>query len=656
MGDVLVAAGAGLAVLVELLEALAILLAVGSTRSWRDAWLGAAAAVLACAGVAVIAGPVVIEQLGLRTLRLVIGAALLWFGGNWLRKNVLRLAGRKKRSSSAEEFVEVAEEVQGATDWVAFVVAFKGVFLEGVEIVLIVTVLAGRPSGSGPAIAGAIAAGVLVTILGLALRKPLARIPETELKFVVGLMLTTFGIFFVGEGLGLHWPGGDAALLYILATVLAASLGGVRALAVAALLLAGCGSAAPVPPKVVTIVQDDAELLHRPPAQIARTLDALRTLGTDWVRVTAGWDAVEPRRGSFNWSPLDRLHREATDRGLALNIDIAFNRPAWARWTDYAAFAEQVARRYPDAAAFTVWNEPNLGVFLRPQWRPDGSPLSPDVYRRMLYSAVPRIRDAAPDAKVLIGATSSTGETHGTGDTRMAPLTFLRALTCVEPADTPACRGYKPLPGDGWSHHPYSQEFAPWQHDPKPGTARMADLGRLIGELHAERDRFQGPMPVYLTEYAYQTNPPDPTWHVTPDEQARYLGEDEEIARSHPEVRSVAQFLVRDLPPSPGKTPAERWGDYQSGLLFADGRPKPALYAFGLPLTVHRAGPGRVTLWGLDRRGPGHVTVQAGGRTVADLHTRADGTFTTTVAADPGATFVLIAGRRNGAPVYGARR
>lgn len=232
MADVLVAVGAGLAVLVELLEALAILLAVGTSRSWRDAWLGAGVAVVACGAIAVVLGPVLLERLGLTTLRLVIGAGLLWFGANWLRKNILRLAGRKARSSSQAEYEEVREDLsqRPSTDWVAFTVAFKGVFLEGLEIVLIVTVLAGRPSGPGPAVAGAVGAAILVVLFGAALRRPLARVPETELKFTVGLLLTTFGIFFVGEGLGLHWPAGELALLYLLSVVAGGALVAVRLL------------------------------------------------------------------------------------------------------------------------------------------------------------------------------------------------------------------------------------------------------------------------------------------------------------------------------------------------------------------------------------------------------------------------------------------
>jgi uncharacterized membrane protein len=647
---VLVAIGSGLAVLVELLEALAILLAVGTSRSWRDAWLGAAAATAACAAVAVVLGPVLIERLGLTALRLVIGAALLWFGLNWLRKNTLRLAGRKKRSSSAAEFEEVRAEVTGATDWVAFAVAFKGVFLEGLEIVLIVSVLAGRPSGSGPAIAGAIGAAVLVVVAGAALRRPLARVPETELKFAVGVLLTTFGLFFVGEGLGVEWPGGDLALLYLLLAVLAAASAAVRALALAVLvLLAGCGEKRePKPPpaaRVVSVMQDDAELLHRSPEQIAATLDDMKGLGVDWVRVTAGWDVVEPARGTFAWDALDRVAALARERGLELNVDIAFFKPGWAQWRDYADFAKAVARRYPQAAAFTVWNEPNLAVFMSPQWRADGSPLAPDIYRRMLRSAVPAIRGAAPGAKVLIGATSSLGETSGTGDTRTAPLTFLRAL----------CGKGAPLPGDGWSHHPYAGGLLPWQHDPLPATVRIGDLDRLAAALRELRGCFEeGPLPIYLTEYGDQTNPPDPTWDITPDEQARRLAEAEEIARAQPTVRSTAQFLMRDLPERPGDDVRTRWRDYQSGLRFAGGRAKPAHAAYALPLTAHRTASG-VRFWGLLRAGGEAARILADGRPIAEVEPGPDGTFTATVETDPDATFVLEADGHRGAPLHGAR-
>jgi uncharacterized membrane protein len=230
MTFVLVALGAGVAVGVELLEALAIVLAVGVSRRWPDALIGAAAAVVVCAVVAGVVGPVVLESVPVDALRVTIGVLLLLYGLEWLRKGTLRLAGRRSRSSSHAEYVETQEELHdaplpppGRADWAGRLVAFKGVLLEGVEVVLIVSALAARPSGPAPALVGAAVATVAVLGAGLGLRRPLARIPETELKWGVGVLLSAFGTFFAAEGLGVHWPGGDVALLYVAAILAAAS-------------------------------------------------------------------------------------------------------------------------------------------------------------------------------------------------------------------------------------------------------------------------------------------------------------------------------------------------------------------------------------------------------------------------------------------------
>jgi uncharacterized membrane protein len=205
-------------------------LAVGITRRFRDSLIGAAGAVLVLALIALVLGPVLISRVPLDPLRVLIGGFLLLFGLEWLRKGVLRLAHLRSPSSSFKEFVEEQEELEGMElpppgqpDWAGRTIAFKGVFLEGVEVILIVTALAARPGGLTPALIGGAVALVAVIAVGAILRHPLARLPETHLKYVVGIVLSSFGVFFAAEGLGVSWPGSDAALLYIAAAFLAVS-------------------------------------------------------------------------------------------------------------------------------------------------------------------------------------------------------------------------------------------------------------------------------------------------------------------------------------------------------------------------------------------------------------------------------------------------
>ena len=379
----------------------------------------------------------------------------------------------------------------------------------------------------------------------------------------------------------------------------------------------------------------------------------------------------------------------ARERDLRLAVDIAFWAPRWAvarpgsrpdRERDavsagaFADFAEAVARRYPSAVAFTVWNEPNHNVFLLPQWeRAGGRAGGPRRHtatgrwctRPCRASSAPR-----PERSCSSAATSSVGADRGDdpGD-RMAPLTFLREMACVDermqPLQRPECRGFEPLPGDGWSHHPYSLELEPGTADPRPDNVRMGDLGRLTTMLAAlhEGGRTQRRLGLYLTESGYQTDPPDPTWDVSTADQARWLPEGERIARADPAVRSVAQFLVRDLPERPGADLRTRWRDYQSGLRFEDGRPKPAHAAFALALTARPDGPGRVRFWGLVRPGEGErearVEVRGAGgawRTLVEATTGTDGTFTGSAAADPADSFRLRSGERAGAILEGVGR
>jgi uncharacterized membrane protein len=227
---VLTLLGAALAVGLELLEAMAIVLAVGSTRRPRDAVIGAAGAVALLAVAVVVIGPLVLARIPLEPLQVVIGTALLLFGLEWLRKGVLRLAGARAPSDSLQEYLDEREAMEalplpppGRPDWPARVVAGKGVLLEGLEVVLIVAALGARPGGLAPALAGAGVAVAAVVVLGTVLHRPLARLPESQLKYGVGVVLSAFGVFFLAEGLGASWPGGDVALLYLAAALVLAS-------------------------------------------------------------------------------------------------------------------------------------------------------------------------------------------------------------------------------------------------------------------------------------------------------------------------------------------------------------------------------------------------------------------------------------------------
>ena len=204
---VLTLVGAALAVGLELLEAMAIVLAVGSARRPRDAVIGAVGAVLLLAVVVVAVGPLLLGRLPLEPLQVVIGVALLLFGLEWLRKGVLRLAGRRSPSDSFQEYLDEREALEamappepGRPDWPARVVAGKGVLLEGVEVVLIVAALGAGPDGLAPAVAGAALAVVAVVAVGVVLHRPLMRLPESHLKYAVGVVLSSFGVVLPRRG------------------------------------------------------------------------------------------------------------------------------------------------------------------------------------------------------------------------------------------------------------------------------------------------------------------------------------------------------------------------------------------------------------------------------------------------------------------------
>jgi hypothetical protein len=435
--------------------------------------------------------------------------------------------------------------------------------------------------------------------------------------------------------------------------------------------------AAPASAALETILQDDANLIHRPRAQVRESMRQIAGLGVDRVRLTANWsvltrdadkrvapegfDARDPAAyEQARWRGLDQAVALADAAGLRVAIDVGYWAPRWAARgraderarasIDPSAFADftvAVARRYdgtfvpdddeltpapppapdqtflekllggrapapapppgpdplPRVDEFALWNEPNHPALLLPQWRA-GKPASPDVYRRMLLAAYPAAKAVRPDATFLIGNTASMGGDNSHG---VSPLRFVREL---------ACKTCPRIPGDGWAHHPYNLNRRPDYESPRRDDVFVADLPRLsltLRRLVAEGRMAPGVQNIHVNEFGYETRKIGNRPRVTPRQQARWLTWAEHIADATPGVVSFAQFLLRDQPPAPVRVSASQnrpFGEFYTGLLTVDGRPKPAARSFPAGLYAARRPAGRVALWVRLRLEPGPVDVE----------------------------------------------
>jgi len=216
--------------MVEAVEALTVVLAVASVRGWRPAGLGALCGLGLLAAIVLALGPL-LNHVPLHPLQLLIGILLLLFGMRWLRKAILRAAGLIPLHDESKAFAQETEQLreqalrhEARLDWVAGLASFKAVLLEGIEVVFIVLAVGAGHGLLVPASVGAVAACLLVVAIGFALHRPLARVPENTLKFVVGVMLSAFGVFWTGEGLGVTWPGEDVAIIAFVVLFLVTAL------------------------------------------------------------------------------------------------------------------------------------------------------------------------------------------------------------------------------------------------------------------------------------------------------------------------------------------------------------------------------------------------------------------------------------------------
>jgi hypothetical protein len=428
--------------------------------------------------------------------------------------------------------------------------------------------------------------------------------------------------------------------------------------ALSSFAVAFAGQPPPPPAGMETVIQDDAQLLYRSPAQVRANMRKIARAGANRVRLTASWrtlapDPDSPRRPRFDatdsraysrqgMARLDRAILEARRAHLAVMVDLGFFAPRWAVtrmgahgrnvWrpspVEFGRFARAIAARYdgafrdragrrlPAVRLWTTWNEPNHRVFLQPQWeRANGRwrPASPHIYRALHEAGYSEVKRASRRNRVLIGGLASFGN-PGRGPTRgIAPLRFTRELACVDsrlrPLSRPECRGFKALRADGFALHPYSLRTAPPAADPRRDRVQIGELGKLttlLDRLH-RGGRIASDLPLYLTEYGYETRPQDPNG-VPARTGAHYLSQATFLAASNPRVRMFPQFLLDDIG-SLGDGPA-RSANYQTGLYDSRGLPKRAvLQAFRTPFyaTAVRdaAGRPRVAAFGQVRPGNG---------------------------------------------------
>jgi hypothetical protein len=386
------------------------------------------------------------------------------------------------------------------------------------------------------------------------------------------------------------------------------------------------------------VFEDHTALVRSGPERRERVLRELKELGADTLRVELKWNEVAPaplaaERPAFDaadpaaypgFGPYDDLVRKATRRGFRVLLDLAPEAPRWATADargkspddanlrplpgEFRRFAAAVAKRYsgdfrglPEVGWFSVWNEPNHSLFLKPLSE------APSIYRQLVAAAIPAIRqNAARDAKVLVGETAPSARPG----VSMGPGEFIRKWLCLDaafkPIDTGTCKGFQKIDADGFAHHPYGAvNVVP------PGDAVNLLAIRRLGDYldrAAQAGRLPENLPIYDTEFGLQSNPPDPTVSTTLKEQGQFLNEKEELSYRYPRLRSYAQYLLYDDPVRAGPR-SVAWAGFQTGLRFVDGSMKPAWEAYRLPIVGHLSG-GGVRIWGRVRPGSGPRSVQ----------------------------------------------
>jgi hypothetical protein len=432
------------------------------------------------------------------------------------------------------------------------------------------------------------------------------------------------------------------------------TIGRARAAAACALALALGGpvaSAAAAPN--LEIGMEDERLLLSEPGHAETAIAGMAAAGVDIVRIHARWIEVSPGRAKrrrpagfdpgnhrsrrYHWETLDRAIDLTRAAGMRVMLSVTGPGPLWTSRAPqrrnplykpspplFAKFARAVATRYGDRVdRYMIWNEPNVGGWLEPQQtcvaRRVCFPASPHIYRGLVRAARPAIERADPGAQVLLGELAPRGHTAISTRSPVSPMPFLRELACVnrryKPVRSGPCRGFRPASADAFGYHPHGVEFGPEDPNPDRDQAQIGDLPRLFsvldrltrsGRIGAPGRRFD----VYLTEFGYQTSPPDPGVGISLGRHTRYLQQAAYLAWRLPRVRNLTQYQWRDEPiVARGRGP-RAYAGWQSGLRYVNDRPKPAFRGFTEPFVIdHQARRRRGRFWGQIRPGTGVRTV-----------------------------------------------
>jgi hypothetical protein len=376
------------------------------------------------------------------------------------------------------------------------------------------------------------------------------------------------------------------------------------------------------------VMQDDAQLRTAPDTTLAEFAE----LGADVVKVNLYWDEVAPagRRkpsgfdaaspSSYAWGSYDTAIQAILAHGLQPYISLGGHAPRWATGgkgrpgtnrpsaREFRLFARAAGLRYPGVHIWSIWNEPNLYSWLSPQ-RSKGVPLSPSIYRGLYLAGYRGLGDSGHRGDtILLGELMPRALTS---PRKVRPLEFLREMACLDrnyrqirgsAAKKRGCRKVGRFPTSGIAYHPYTPPDGP--HVPEgPEDAAIGQLSRLRATIDAlaRRGKLPRNLPIWITEFGYQTNPPDRIQGSPLKRAAAFMDESEWIAFRNRRVASYSQYTLTDDLPRPGSGPL-RWSSWQAGLKFADGRRKPQVYeAFRLPVFVRTLSANRVEVFGARR-------------------------------------------------------